>query len=1087
MSKRALVVSLLGTLIACSLAAPMVLAASQQPQAAAQRATFPARLAPVYGFGGLEQPLLSPPKSGSGIAAGSVSSQAVGIQVGATAYDYQHNCSMGHQAEHRGTDFLHFGWMNQQDFIDGGDRSVATQSYDLVNCETVFMNPKLVTADYGGYMCMDAAQNGCAVPSAHEGADSDSQRPRAYFDFCVGAPLGTFQSDYPTDIYGWYTNHGTGPGNQNLWPIIEWQIGTQTILHMITCEGSPGLGDPQTISYYRRVGDYGAGSGTWSAQKLVDTVMMINPVLAASQTTDKVAIVWNAPVDYHRDQGIAVEFNNQYENDIWYAVSTDQGASFMAVSGSLGHAVDLGAIPGANITTYDPLSPYKAYCDIAAMITGDDNLHIVWGCRRWTDTTSLYRRQGAIFHWSEDVPNIRPVVKAEWDTGGTCVGHAWGMDAAKMSIAECDSRLYVLYTQFGNAEAPCYDYSANKQVMNGELYLTVSGDHGLNWDRPQNLTNSPTPLCADGDCESDYWASMARYGRTETNGCEGIAVGTKILDILYINDKSAGGCIQTESGVWTINPVMWLPTPCRDVVAEPGYMDNAGTGFGECSGNAALTVRPNADTSVILTLENPGILPNDFAITVAYTDGSGWITADPSSGTIQTGLNNTVDVELTFSDPGGGQSGTLWEAVITVTHEAEGSPREIPICLYVLWPGNPVEGHAPLATTCTRTEVYNHGEMGGPDNAAMDFINDCDTFNINTTSTIYLYDGSTFIGRVDGGDTLRSTMYSNSITNDDGFWPTTNLTIDSTGHAAYTHAESKYRTGDGQIGVTTQYFVPKRADSSCFMVVVHQMYNLSGSTINGVVLGDVLDWDVPADSNSNNGSGYVANDSVSLIYQYGGEYNQDDSTEAFCDQESDNRVAAVMFDGQYPPEVKNARTVDNATYVYSSGPYGNAAPFPAGVMYAMMKTSEGFSTFSSTAPESLYTDLSTVVTFGDYTLAPGDTIVALKVLFVSKDAQRQSAAWWTAWYKGIMAWTAANVYPALGPATCCNVAGDANNDGKVNVGDAVYIITYVFRGGPAPICAEEGDANGDKKINVGDAVYIITYVFRGGPAPVCGG
>ncbi|MDD4051042.1 MAG: dockerin type I repeat-containing protein [candidate division Zixibacteria bacterium] len=86
----------------------------------------------------------------------------------------------------------------------------------------------------------------------------------------------------------------------------------------------------------------------------------------------------------------------------------------------------------------------------------------------------------------------------------------------------------------------------------------------------------------------------------------------------------------------------------------------------------------------------------------------------------------------------------------------------------------------------------------------------------------------------------------------------------------------------------------------------------------------------------------------------------------------------------------------------------------------------------------------------------------------------------------IWGWTFISTANILGPSSCCDMPGDANNDGKVNVGDGVYIITYVFRGGPAPICLAEGDANGDGKINVGDAVYIITYVFRGGPAPICG-
>jgi hypothetical protein len=72
-----------------------------------------------------------------------------------------------------------------------------------------------------------------------------------------------------------------------------------------------------------------------------------------------------------------------------------------------------------------------------------------------------------------------------------------------------------------------------------------------------------------------------------------------------------------------------------------------------------------------------------------------------------------------------------------------------------------------------------------------------------------------------------------------------------------------------------------------------------------------------------------------------------------------------------------------------------------------------------------------------------------------------------------------------GPPPCDCIPGDANNDEQINVGDAVYIIAYVFKGGPPPvpyaICS--GDANCDCQCNVGDAVYLINYVFKGGPAP----
>lgn len=66
------------------------------------------------------------------------------------------------------------------------------------------------------------------------------------------------------------------------------------------------------------------------------------------------------------------------------------------------------------------------------------------------------------------------------------------------------------------------------------------------------------------------------------------------------------------------------------------------------------------------------------------------------------------------------------------------------------------------------------------------------------------------------------------------------------------------------------------------------------------------------------------------------------------------------------------------------------------------------------------------------------------------------------------------------PYTC----GDANNDGGINVSDAIYIINYVFVSGSAwPSPFASADANCDTNVNVSDAVYIINHVFVGGNAP----
>ena len=63
--------------------------------------------------------------------------------------------------------------------------------------------------------------------------------------------------------------------------------------------------------------------------------------------------------------------------------------------------------------------------------------------------------------------------------------------------------------------------------------------------------------------------------------------------------------------------------------------------------------------------------------------------------------------------------------------------------------------------------------------------------------------------------------------------------------------------------------------------------------------------------------------------------------------------------------------------------------------------------------------------------------------------------------------------------------GDANGDGIINVGDVVYLVTYLYKNGPAPSPIEAGDCNCDGIVNLGDVVYLISYLYKGGPAPGC--
>ncbi len=70
--------------------------------------------------------------------------------------------------------------------------------------------------------------------------------------------------------------------------------------------------------------------------------------------------------------------------------------------------------------------------------------------------------------------------------------------------------------------------------------------------------------------------------------------------------------------------------------------------------------------------------------------------------------------------------------------------------------------------------------------------------------------------------------------------------------------------------------------------------------------------------------------------------------------------------------------------------------------------------------------------------------------------------------------------------SCCDIAGDADNSGSVNIADVTFSIARIFAGGPAPACSDKADADGNNSVNIGDVTFLIALIFAGGPNPVCG-
>ena len=57
--------------------------------------------------------------------------------------------------------------------------------------------------------------------------------------------------------------------------------------------------------------------------------------------------------------------------------------------------------------------------------------------------------------------------------------------------------------------------------------------------------------------------------------------------------------------------------------------------------------------------------------------------------------------------------------------------------------------------------------------------------------------------------------------------------------------------------------------------------------------------------------------------------------------------------------------------------------------------------------------------------------------------------------------------------------GDPNADSSTNVSDALFVLGFLFLRGPAPTCLESMDANNDARIDITDAIGILTHLFLG--------
>ena len=61
--------------------------------------------------------------------------------------------------------------------------------------------------------------------------------------------------------------------------------------------------------------------------------------------------------------------------------------------------------------------------------------------------------------------------------------------------------------------------------------------------------------------------------------------------------------------------------------------------------------------------------------------------------------------------------------------------------------------------------------------------------------------------------------------------------------------------------------------------------------------------------------------------------------------------------------------------------------------------------------------------------------------------------------------------------------GDSNNNGVIDISDAIFTLNHLFLGNDRPSCLSAADSNDDGSLNISDAVFLLSFLFEGAGTP----
>jgi len=994
--------------------------------------------------------------------------------IGTTWYDFQKNGSMGRMISVTSAalgGYRHISWMWTAAVYPGTQRRVYARTKPEAGSWSTPQEVGLGTVN-SGYCNQTHLVDGTSVVLFHRTGLGGGNSYMAMADGPAVNPLYTRKWDLPDDITE------APSGEPGAWPKCDiLYVDGINYLHIIETESALEAGALQWIAYLRCYVDPGdinnliCQTPNETAYNIPSNTAFDDDVHAFHNSCDVSGVV--ATNRYGGTTGARVTIaylpptltgDCDMQADAAYIECMDNGGGWLDGTDWPPTTHVVASYAGAN---------EQAFHDISAAYDYDDSLHLVWTTAGFDPANPGTYQPGVarIYHWSKEYGVSVVASKIQEDANPP----AHHINTSKVSVSpklpslHGDSTyLFCIWAQVDSS-----DQNAAGDVGNGDIFGSGSFDGGNTWGKVLNLTGTKTPGCAAGDCISEACPSLALNMADAGD-----------LHVEYICDQDAGFGIYDE-GVWTENPVMYMRLPEWVVEAgprgeyrieDPAHWyhppikvppDGSRTiRFKVFSvGNEDLLYSVSSDHPCIQVSVAPTNLPPKDSVEISVLlDGTG-----ACKGTFIAG-----HVNLSTNDPALAFVEIVVHAVVADDYYE--CPRD-PATVDTTDNGSLVvrlvaSCQTEMDDTTTRPDTtYNTFFRGGA--------------IVATTQGV-----DTLVGRWMGENDLRSgtqdTLCRSEISWDYDFWfrSTKEIYIEATHLSPPAHLKWWW----WEIGKGVKVFKPSASDIAKRIVIQHVTVKRQDppgwwpdltpfTNYEDTYIGMAWDIDCPWDSaDTDPPTPFVGDESATNLGEYDAA-NHIAYLIGFGNHENpgydDYYAGIALADGSGPGESivpYGAQIIKNNRYLYPTSPWG----WKDAELYELAATSGP----NVHDPDSLV-DRSIVLTAQQiqagtdpdrtayFTVAHAFSSTGLSDLVAYMDSARAMTT---------------RMVQELIPQIC----GDVQNDGVVNVGDVVYLVTYLYKGGPAPVCpSDRGDVNNDEVINVGDVVYLVTYLYKSGPAPSC--